>query len=340
MRFAKRPLEFGAVYSRWTSEIAPCYDTWTKERIGSVTSPHLPDFTSDILNVREGRRVTTDLPSNMNLPRLLVFGGSTVFCADVRDEETWCSHLQRRLNQRGFPLRVDNFGRSGSTLLNRVAWATSNLELTRGDVILLYFGVNDVGHVFLPTGGGRLDSLAEIPQDVTAAFRQFQRSVRVERRLGTRTLLATPATNRAIRNLAETISVYAIERVAFAIREAVTRLTDTGCRIIVVLQPNIFTHVDTFWQAYGSTVTSALAKTLWIPRHRLTRALVDATYPMFSSTCRHMEGLAFIDATDALDSCDLSVYHDWCHLNSEGNKAVGNFLEPQIINSMATESGR
>ena len=68
------------------------------------------DFPGRHIHVAGGRRVTTDQPTTCT-GRVLLFGGSTVFGAEVPDRWTIASCLQRLLNEQvGERWQVENYG--------------------------------------------------------------------------------------------------------------------------------------------------------------------------------------------------------------------------------------
>ena len=68
---------------------------------------------------KSGLRVTTDQPSS-TVGRILIFGGSTTFCGEVDDKDTYPSQLQRLVLNSGFKMRVENYGKSAATATDRV----------------------------------------------------------------------------------------------------------------------------------------------------------------------------------------------------------------------------
>src|SRR5262245_974927 len=119
----------------------------------------LGDYQGRYINVVEGRRRTTDQPSAAN-QRVLLFGGSTVFCQEVPDDETIASHLQRLLNARGgAPVAVWNFGIPSMNAVQQLD-LLRHTELSPGDTVVFYDGFNDV---YYPIYNG--NSRGWLPQD-------------------------------------------------------------------------------------------------------------------------------------------------------------------------------
>lgn len=118
------------------------YGSWSNA-IKSEESTHMPDYQGQLLNVVSGLRVTTDSPA-VSKKRIIIFGGSTVFCGEVPDNLTSCSLLQTKLNDNDISATVINYGRHGSTLQNRLLYL-ERAEFNRDDLILFWFGVNELG---------------------------------------------------------------------------------------------------------------------------------------------------------------------------------------------------
>ena len=109
----------------------------------------------EISRSAEGLRTTTDQPVSFS-GRVLIFGGSTTFCAEVPDNMTPSSLLQRLLNDRGVKCRVENYGKSAATSTERVIVLEGVKDLSKGDIVIFYIGVNEAGVGFtqreLPAG--------------------------------------------------------------------------------------------------------------------------------------------------------------------------------------------
>ncbi len=94
------------------------------------------DFSSKYVNVVDGARVTTDIPSGYK-NKLLLVGWSTLFGRGSEDCETIASFLQRSLVMKSRDYLVQNHGFPGNPLVN----AYNNLtftELSEGDVVVLF----------------------------------------------------------------------------------------------------------------------------------------------------------------------------------------------------------
>jgi hypothetical protein len=93
-----------------------------------------------------GREFTP--PAGTSPPRVGIFGGSFVFGHGLRDDETWPSLVERRLNQRGSRVEVLNFGNNGANVfgvLSTLVQVTRHMPL---DIVVLVSAYNN--HALLP----------------------------------------------------------------------------------------------------------------------------------------------------------------------------------------------
>ena len=123
---------------RFLSESARCVT-------GLTVSPSnhfvlLGDFAGRYFNVSKGLRRTTDQPARY-AHRVLLFGGSTIFCQEVPDNQTIASHLQRLIKRKAF--RVENYGVVSMSATQQTARLLGTPVL-HGDTVIFYDGVNDI----------------------------------------------------------------------------------------------------------------------------------------------------------------------------------------------------
>jgi hypothetical protein len=104
---------------------------------------YLSNIEGKFINVRDGRRVTTDQPAAASY-RVYLLGGSILFGQEVPDRYTLASALQRELNKR-FPewYQVVNLGVPAFNAAQEYIILAKDLELRPGDVVIAYDGAND-----------------------------------------------------------------------------------------------------------------------------------------------------------------------------------------------------
>jgi len=294
------------------------------------TIAELRDFSGRYFNVRNGFRVTTDVPSNPQR-RVLMFGGSTLFGQEVPDRHTIASYLQRMLNETGVRWEVRNFGLPGmnatqqTLILKRVA-------LRPGDIVVYYHGVNDV--YYLVFGGYQKGWERGVP-----AFRPVQKLSAVHKwmhawhkRLKDYSYTAQVALDIYQRGMPDTVTDAAQMRGVLAHTEESFRTAVTDAVAIADASNASFVH---FLQptAYSAAKLSPYEQeTLKNPL--VTAPGVDIAfregYPRLRAVASELAayGVVFYDVSDALDGREIGneVYLDFCHINHEGNRLVAQRL--------------
>ena len=101
------------------------------------------DFSTEYIVVKNGVRKTFFQPKIFS-NTIYVFGGSTIFCAEVPDEYTVSSYLQKFVNDK-FPNRykVENFGASSVNSAQELE-RLRTINIQKGDIVVFYDGANDV----------------------------------------------------------------------------------------------------------------------------------------------------------------------------------------------------
>ena len=105
------------------------------------------DFDGSYIKIKDGRRVTVG-SNGLQKHRVLVFGGSTVFCAEVPDLLTSLSQLQQLILENNFEFDVLNYGIPGLRIENQFNILKTVTDLGPGDIVVFYVGVNDLIRVF------------------------------------------------------------------------------------------------------------------------------------------------------------------------------------------------
>jgi len=262
----------------------------------------MTDFDGRYINVVNGLRVTEPLPANPTR-RIVVFGGSTTFCAEVPDALTWPSQLAQRVFER--ETQVINAGLSGAEFANRVE-ALEGSNLTRsGDVAIFFVGVNDavIGYQANQVVGPlarwpRLRRLIEVTLSWSRSGRiALDRSQQLSFEI-------TGSSQQAIdlfRN-----SLARAEEVALA----------KNVQLLVVLQPNRLMSNRTTW---GS------------PKESIEESFIESFRDFYRQIIREPEFRGrIVDGTRIFDSLDESPYLDFMHVQEEGNEAIASFMYDEL----------
>ena len=292
------------------------------ERVGRFDSEVrlLGDFSGKYINIKDGFRVTTDTPVNSR-KRVHVFGGSTVFSAEVPDAMTIPSYLQRLLNQRtGGLYEVINHGVPSMNSYQQ--WILlKRADLSPDDVVVFYDGVNDVIYnVFYGYRKGLRGNSPVLHQRETF--------------FATRALPFLDGLH--LKNLARALSIYSeksipenvgsevelLDRAKTASSDRYEHLVaasnyvrEQGARFHHFLQPNLF-FLDR---------DSAYIRELK-ENYKLTNPGMEAAFsiahPLFMELTEGLRdaGVNTMDLTAVFNASPDEVYLDFCHVNEVANE--------------------
>jgi lysophospholipase L1-like esterase len=261
----------------------------------------LADYPGRFITVRDGRRVTVGVPPRAG-GRVLVFGGSTIFCAEVPNDLTVPSLLQAELRERGKSYEVLNFGVPGARAVHQLA-RLRTVQLRPTDVVVFYDGGNDAWQIYEQI---RDEHAAATPR------RQIRRALElVERR--SRVLFNAFLSDRLMYIDRDSIVRRSRDRVTEAwstpVEEARREVESAGARFLHVLQPHLFTYARS--SARGPMGEDIAA---------VYRALQSAVV-----------GTEDVDATGVFDASTTSPYLDWVHLEDDGNRVIAATLADVIV---------
>ena len=256
----------------------------------------------DNFSIKNGLRTTSDQPEEYDL-NILLFGGSTTFMEEVPDDLTHASFLQRRLNL-DKKVRVINHGKGGATVLNRVSFLVKNRVIVKGDVVILYFGVNDCGQLVR----GRESSSLRSPFLILSGRIGLQKS---EIGKWVRGELLFRHNSRC--------SISAFDSTVSAINELKELVESRGAKLLIVLQPNLF--VSKTKSEYEESLRSRWSS--------FTVGQVKLCYPKYED---FVDQCSFgISLTTIFDNLEHIVYLDWCHVNARGAEIVAQSLYSELV---------
>ena len=281
--------------------------------------------------MRAGRRVTTDFPTNAQpTKRVLLFGGSTLYCSEVPDSLTIASFLQRMLNAGGKgTCKVENVG--ATTITIKQQRARLRMEpVNPGDLVVFYDGVNDVlQSIFYNNPEG---SIIDESRRQLERLRPVERFVfKIHRRLSPYSAFVAVFLN-PIRGSAQAkpsfdpaLAKRAADRYAQAIEEAAEYCQTRQALFLHLLQPNLFVVSKT------SAYEKSLLDNPWLISHGLAEAFA-AGYPKLREACDKVKskGIKVADISNCLDERTGEVFLDAWHVNHVANEMIARAIFNQI----------
>ena len=263
------------------------------------------NFVGTNYSMIDGVRNTTDSINSSDQPKLFLFGGSTMLCEEVPDRLTCASFLQRFINLKENLVRVLNYGASGATTIDRVQMLLQNTKITKGDVVVFYFGDNDSGWIDHRTGKPS-EQLVWLPIRALRAMSDFG-SETAKWMYGE----FSPRSFRKFLNLAvaDTIS---------ALNEAHEYCLSKGAHMVAVLQPNLYTLLT----------KSEYEKKLERRFSRDIKTLVIDAYKNYEVWIKTVP--YGVSATHIFDNAPAPVFLDWAHVNARGNEFIAKFIFEEL----------
>ena len=257
-------------------------------------------FRSTELNVIDGRRVTTNVPSRVR-QNIYLMGGSTVFCSEVPDRYTVPSFLQRLVNAVDDSISVSNHGQRGATTANRLRYFESLDGISRDDIAIFLFGDNDCG-TYLDQKRHPLTRIVVVVERLSKyGFEIFK-------------WLYGEIAPRFWRNRSHS----SVEKLIQQFEKTAQLCQKRGVKLLCVLQPNIFTLVSQL--EYDLRLRHSSSTEISVS--------VNDAYPEYVHWLRNKDFA--VSAADIFNGSPDHVYLDWAHLNARGNEKLANFLFDEL----------
>jgi lysophospholipase L1-like esterase len=257
-------------------------------------------FRSTELNVIDGRRVTTNVPSRVR-QNIYLMGGSTVFCSEVPDRYTVPSFLQRLVNAVDDSISVSNHGQRGATTANRLRYFESLDGISRDDIAIFLFGDNDCG-TYLDQKRHPLTRIVVVVERLSKyGFEIFK-------------WLYGEIAPRFWRNRSHS----SVKKLIQQFEKTAQLCQKRGVKLLCVLQPNIFTLVSQL--EYDLRLRHSSSTEISVS--------VNDAYPKYVDWLRDKDFA--VSAADIFNRSPDHVYLDWAHLNARGNEKLANFLFDEL----------
>ena len=257
-------------------------------------------------SMTNGIRSTTDTPPlSMVDQNVYLFGGSTMFCAEVPDNLTISSFLQRLFNLSSNSLQVYNCGLPGATTVDRTRMLMEVVEIKRGDVAVFYIGDNDSGWIDHRTG--------KLSQQLVPFHIKASRGL-ADFGSETARWIYGEVAHRSFRKF----SNLAVADTITALNEAHEYCRSTGAHMIVVLQPNLYTLQTK--SEYEKKLEKRFSQDI--------KTLVIDPYGQYEAWVKEFP--FGVSATHIFNNAPSSVFLDWAHVNARGNELIAKFIFEEL----------
>ena len=271
------------------------------------------DFDGDYIKIENGRRTTVGTTGLRN-KRILVFGGSTIFCGEVPDSLTVPSQLQKIVLDSALDFDVLNFGIQGIRIENQFKILKTVSNLGPQDIVVFYDGVNDLEKVYdsglhrksNQTPWRQVNKIFSELENRSWFIRYLAPTVYIESRGIGKDFLSSQAKQLVVENW------FAFDKLAR------TYVEDKGATFVHILQPNLLTYTK------ASDIGKVRQK--WSDMKAIENDLIS-----YATETKKIKNF-----TKILDELSNSPFFDWAHLDEIGNQRVAEemfvALKPLISN--------
>ncbi len=289
------------------------------------------DFSGDYINVSNNLRHTTGQPERAR-NRILLFGGSTMFCREVPDEYTIASILQGMINDHyGSAFMVENHGLSSLRSEDQTRHM-KQVPIQPGDMVVFYDGVNDMVGVDsrimeqqMPErveAKGNLRRIGWTGRIMNTLFIRFGEKIaflKVFFALRSRGILAKPVKEEEILTMLGPVR----DSYEDHIRQAHQFVTSKEGHFYHFLQPSLFTLLRI------SPYEQELMENAFLVA-RASRKTHVLGYPMLRQALMELqkEGVNTTDLSHVLNERENKeeFYLDFCHVNHRANERIAKHM--------------
>jgi hypothetical protein len=282
------------------------------------------DYKGPWFNVQNGIRKTTDQAKAER--RVLLIGSSTVYNAEVPDDQTIASYLQRLVNEKSSEaFNVLNYGASGVKVSQQLERLRA-LTFSEKDVVVFYDGTADAMQgVFYANFDGWI--VGENRKHLDSFIARYRLTIEnLARWSRFFNWLYANSTNYLPEHLKQPKQIRALaanskNRLIADIIETNEYVRSKGAVFVHVLQPDLFSKPQL--RSFELPLIS---------NHFLTMdgvgPALSVAHTEFASLpgALKKKGMLSHDATALFDSVNTPIYLDFAHSNQTANKMIADFL--------------
>ncbi len=286
------------------------------------------DYHGRWYNVENGMRRTVNSPAIDR--HILLVGSSTVYNAEVPDDYTIASYLQKRINaQGGGKFAVQNLGADGVNVAQQLE-RLKTLEFGDRDVVIFYDGTSDaVQGVFYANSDGWIveENRKQLNNYITTHRAQLERLARYCRFCDWLYVQTTDYLPEHMKH-PEKIKALALEtrgKMFDRLLQSDAYVRSRGARFIHVLQPDLFSRPLRDFER-------PLVDNHFLTMKGMGTALLEAHREFAPLTQMLIERkVSAYDASTIFDHVDDPIFLDFGHTNEVGNRIIADFLFDALV---------
>lgn len=282
------------------------------------------DYSGRWFNVKDGVRFTVGSPASADR-RVLLIGSSTIYNAEVPDEFTIASQLQKLINlQKGEQIQVVNLGASGVNVAQQLE-RLKTLTIGPQDIVLFYDGTGDAMQgVFYANFDGWIvgENRKQLDNFIARHRTEIELLARHSRFFN---WLYAKSTNYLPEHLKHpdrirSLAVESREKLLRGLLETDAYVRSKGATFMHVLQPDLFTRPLRDFEL-------PLVQNHFLTMDGIEPALLIAHEEIASLTgVLKSRGVDAFDATALFNDVNEPIYLDFAHTNDLGNRLIAKFL--------------
>jgi len=286
------------------------------------------DYHGRWYNVENGMRRTADVPASDR--HILLVGSSTVYGAEVPDEYTIASYLQRRINaQGGEKFAVQNFGADGVNVTQQLE-RLKGLKFGDGDIVVFYDGTSDAMQgVFYGIFDGWIveENRKHLNNFIVKHHALIERLARYSRFFNWLFVQSADYLPEHMKDPAKikALAVESRDKMFNRLLQTDDYVSSRGARFIHVVQPDLFTRPLRDFEGplvENHFLTMKGVDAALLEAHRefapLTQMLIDRK-------------VAAYDASGIFDRIDDPIFLDFAHTTDRGNRIIADFLFDTLV---------
>ena len=258
------------------------------------------DYNGTHINIQNGIRNGIRPRSSFG-QKLYVLGGSTVSCLEGPDNWTLPSRIQVQLNNSSIEKHVINLGVSGATVFDRFVAAREQIQVSPGDTLFFWFGVNEGKGLWGRRGRGPLRFWPGFVELFSIVRKYLPSAI-----FSWLYLELVIFDKRAHRRLAR-LQAANLRR---SFDDELNKWLDLGVKVLAGLQPTIFSALS------KKEDREFLAKN-WKPE---MMEIMNVQYDEFRSS--FVGATYFSDLSNSTNADPSGSFVDWAHLSWRGNELV------------------